>query len=279
MSPELSPLWYRLRNAAVSYVLYLRDHFYVDNLSVYYPTIVVTRGDALAAAGVLVLVTLAIGLWCWRARSRGGGRGAAVLVGWLWFLGVMVQNIGILQSGSASRADRYTYFASIGLFLACVWLWPAEWSRARMARLMTGAVVAACIILLSVFTFFRIMLWTNPLALYLDGLARTGPNPFLEFIVGQTLQESGNLDKAIEYYAMAAEHSNTFDAAFNNLGGLLTDTGHPREALPYLARARSLDPSNPIYKDNYDRAVRLLEHSTSIPGTQRGEGGRAGGRQ
>ena len=67
---------------------------------------------------------------CSRGRRRGfdchfrgwpGGRANAcpyLLVGWLWFLGTLVPVIGLVQVGGAALADRYTYFPSIGIFLA-----------------------------------------------------------------------------------------------------------------------------------------------------------------
>ncbi len=48
-------------------------------------------------------------------------RERAVLVGWLWFLGMLVPTIGLLQVGMQSMADRYTYLPQIGLFIAGVW--------------------------------------------------------------------------------------------------------------------------------------------------------------
>ena len=42
-------------------------------------------------------------------------------VGWFWFLGWLVPVIGLVQIGGQWRADRYTYFAFVGLFLAAAW--------------------------------------------------------------------------------------------------------------------------------------------------------------
>ena len=44
-----------------------------------------------------------------------------LLVGWLWYLGMLVPVIGLLQVGGASMADRYTYLPQIGLAIAVVW--------------------------------------------------------------------------------------------------------------------------------------------------------------
>ena len=50
---------------------------------------------------------------CSRASS-----GPYLLVGWLWFLGMLVPVIGLVQVGSQSLANRYTYLPHIGIMLA-----------------------------------------------------------------------------------------------------------------------------------------------------------------
>src|SRR5439155_541164 len=42
-------------------------------------------------------------------------------VGWLWFFGMLVPVIGLVQVGVQSMADRYTYVPLIGLFIMLVW--------------------------------------------------------------------------------------------------------------------------------------------------------------
>ena len=44
-----------------------------------------------------------------------------LLVGWLWYLGMLVPVIGLVQVGDQARADRYTYLPQIGLCLALAW--------------------------------------------------------------------------------------------------------------------------------------------------------------
>src|SRR5207248_3454584 len=44
-----------------------------------------------------------------------------LLVGWFWFLGMLVPVIGVVQAGLQSMADRYTYLPSIGILIMIVW--------------------------------------------------------------------------------------------------------------------------------------------------------------
>ena len=43
------------------------------------------------------------------------------MVGWLWYLGMLVPVIGLVQVGVQARADRYAYLPQIGLYLLVAW--------------------------------------------------------------------------------------------------------------------------------------------------------------
>ena len=62
------------------------------------------------------------GLLCWLAISAaaaGHGEGLPyLLVGWLWYLVMLVPVIGLVQVGIQAMADRYTYLTQIGLYMA-----------------------------------------------------------------------------------------------------------------------------------------------------------------
>ena len=55
------------------------------------------------------------------AAVLGRRRFPALLVGWFWYLGMLVPVIGLVQVGTQSRADRYTYLPQIGLCIAVAW--------------------------------------------------------------------------------------------------------------------------------------------------------------
>ena len=64
----------------------------------------------------------------WRRRPY-------VLVGWLWFLGMLVPVLGLVQLGYHARADRYTYLSQIGLSIALAW---SVWMRLSVAAISIG---------------------------------------------------------------------------------------------------------------------------------------------
>ncbi len=109
------PLTFRAKNAVVSLAAYLGKFFYPTGLThrYRYPDSWPVRDVALAAA-VLLLITA--GAILWRRRCP------YLLVGWLWYLGMLVPVLGLVQVGSQPMADRYTYLPMIGVTIALVWL-------------------------------------------------------------------------------------------------------------------------------------------------------------
>jgi hypothetical protein len=106
------PVWARGANAIDAYALYLVKSFWPTGLAAHYPhpgTAIPLARVGLALAGLLAISGLA---WALR-RSR-----PYLLTGWLWFGGMLVPVIGLVQVGVQARADRYTYLPQIGLALA-----------------------------------------------------------------------------------------------------------------------------------------------------------------
>ena len=109
----------RIANAIVSYAVYLGQFFWPAGLAAFYP-----RPQSLPAwqVGVALFVLTAVStstVLAWR-------RHPALLVGWLWYLGILLPVIGLLPIGDHARADRYTYLPDIGLSIAVVW--GARWA-------------------------------------------------------------------------------------------------------------------------------------------------------
>ena len=70
-------------------------------------------GWSCSAAAVVGGITIAA-LFLWPRHPY-------ALIGWLWFLGMLVPVIGLVQVGAMAHADRYTYLPQIGLLIAVVW--------------------------------------------------------------------------------------------------------------------------------------------------------------
>ena len=139
------PLSGRIGNALVSYVAYLGQMIYPVGLAVYYPH----PGNSLPVwkiVGAFILL-LVISAGAIAARQKKPW----FLMGWLWYLGMLVPASGLIQSGLQARADRYTYLPQIGLYLLLTWA-VADQSLGRRHRRKVlgglGAVILVALLLL-----------------------------------------------------------------------------------------------------------------------------------
>src|SRR5262249_8760539 len=104
----------RISNASISYASYLAETIWPAGLSVHYPF---PRTIPAWPATISTLVIIAISIVVLRLiRTR-----PYLAVGWFWYLVTMLPVIGLLQVGSHSRADRYTYIPLIGVFIMIAW--------------------------------------------------------------------------------------------------------------------------------------------------------------
>ena len=134
------PLGARLGNALVSIVRYLGKFFWPFDLAVCYPH--PGSWPAATVSGAVLLV-LALSVAAWRQRHIRPW----LLVGWAWFLVVLLPVIGLVQAGFQAMADRYTYLAIIGPQLALLMTVreiPARFMPRGLAAALGGVVLAAC---------------------------------------------------------------------------------------------------------------------------------------
>ena len=105
---------WRIGNALISYVAYLGQFFCPLGLAPCYPRRSVLPPWQVAAAALLLVSVTAVALRWRRQRPY-------LLVGWLWYVGMLVPVIGLVQFGGQAEADRFTYLPQIGLAIALAW--------------------------------------------------------------------------------------------------------------------------------------------------------------
>jgi len=163
------PFSLRLANAVVACARYLGKTLWPADLAVFYPHPGRWPNATVLIATVIIL-GLSAGLVVW------GRRRPWLAVGWLWFVGMLVPVLGLVQVGVQSMADRYTYLPSIGLFLAVVW-GLSEWSVFRKApRPLTVLVAALALAACGTRTWLQTRLWANTETLFTHAASVTRGN-------------------------------------------------------------------------------------------------------
>jgi len=247
LSTETLALKARLANALVAYARYLGEAVWPANLTMHYPHPYVPAmgGEPLAAwqiAGAAVLLLALSALAIAAARRR------YLLVGWLWFLGVLVPTIGLVQVGDQALADRYAYVPAIGLFIAVAWT-GCEW-HARLcvahrgcARALSACALAA-VVALAVAAWRQTGHWRDSVSLFEHTLAVIPKNPKIRYNLANEYRARGDLDAAIRHYRIALETDSESVNTRINLGNALRAKGQYEAAAEVYRAALERDPRN-----------------------------------
>jgi tetratricopeptide (TPR) repeat protein len=230
------PLNLRFGNALISFVTYLVQMVWPANLAVFYPYRQNTPVWQFVGAGVLLLSITVLAVLAMR-------RFPCFPVGWLWYLGMLVPVIGLVQVGGQSHADRYTYLPQIGLYLAIVWAIRDLTRSWRWRRPVLGVAAFSVTAALAVCARNQIACWRNDDSLWGHTLACTTGNYFAHYNLGYALAAQGRAAEAIEHYKQAVLINPNFVWPYNNLGILLGQQGRAAEAIEYYQKAIKLNPN------------------------------------
>ncbi len=272
---ERIPLLARLANGVDAYVVYLRKSVWPTGLAVFYPYPHGGLPPLRVAAGVALLGAISVAALALRRRSP------ALLVGWLWYLGMLVPMIGLVQVGEQARADRYTYLPQVGLGIAVAWGSVALVGRRLGPRVLAG-VAAALVAALAVAASRQVATRRHAHALIEHAHAVAQESFFVHLRLATVHLRAGRLEDAERHYrrgfaldpergrsrlvhfhlGMAYEDRRRGDAeaeaaryrevlaiapdharANARLGILLVARGRAAEARPFLERALAAGPS------------------------------------
>jgi protein O-mannosyl-transferase len=230
------PLSVRVANSLANYAIYLGKTFWPTHLTYFYPY---NPAPLVLVVGA-VLVLAALTAW-FALRVR---REPYLVIGWLWFLGTSVPTIGLIHVGIQSRADRYMYIPSIGLFLMVVWGWHdliARWpERRQLLAAFGGAALAGC----AAATSIQIGYWQNSLTLSQHAIEVTCNNFVAYDSLGRALHDAGHDDQAFLNYAEAVRIAPEFPQSQFNLAVSLRSQGRLIEAAEHFATAARLVPES-----------------------------------
>ena len=234
-----SPLDLRLANALVAYARYLGKTFWPSKLAVFYPYSALNLDSWQVVAAALLLLAITVGVVLM------GRRRPYLLVGWLWFLGMLVPVIGLVQVGKQSWADRYTYLPHVGLFIVIAWGASALIARWKWPRVISTAVAGLTLASCGLATSQQLSYWRNTKMLFQHAVAVTSGNFVAYTVVGNALIEEGKLPEAIEECRRALQISPEYPEAHNTLGNIHAKQEKYDEAIADYRAAVRADPNYP----------------------------------
>lgn len=268
----------RFQNALMGYVRYLGKLVWPEGLAVFYPYNTEWAVNQLAGAAIILAGVTLLAIFSWR-------RLPFVTVGWFWYVGTLLPVIGLVQVGSQSIADRYTYVPVIGITVLMVWsIRELLVHRQQLGRIAVAAGFAVLVVLASA-TWVQAGHWQNSIALFKHtaevttnnwvahsnlGIAYTAENEYEEAIkhyrkaieihqkdpeaehgLGVVLVKVGKIDEAIQHYLKALEIKPDHHEAFNNLGAAYAMQGRTEEAQKQYAEALRIKPDYAEAHNNF----------------------------
>jgi len=270
------PIIDRVVNALIACATYLVKLFVPVDMALPYPLRIVPVSAAIVPFLILTAITIAVVI----ARRPA----PYLLIGWLWFLGTLLPVIGIIAIGNQSMADRYTYFAYIGLFIAITFGAIDLAKRIRIPASALGTIAAIIIAGCSAVAARQVSYWKNPEALFTHTLAVTRDNSVAEYLLGQSLQVTKpdvamiHLHRAIDLVQplLQIENATTPDwypQAYVGLGTAMLMKARPmpqsdardaliKQAIATFRQALEIDPNAAHVKNNIGVAMQMLPQTS-----------------
>ncbi|MCK4790848.1 MAG: tetratricopeptide repeat protein, partial [Desulfobacteraceae bacterium] len=243
------PLYVRIANALVSYVGYIGKMIWPHDLSVFYPHPgAIPIWQAAGAGLLLVCVTVMI--------VRAARRYPYLAVGWFWFLGTLVPVSGLVQVGSHSMADRYTYVPFIGLFILVAWGAPEFAARLRQGRTVLAILVGVALSGFMTVTILQVRHWQNSMTLFRHALEVTSKNVKAHNNLGTAMLAQGRVNEAATHFFKALEISPQSAVLHYNAGLALLRQEKYKEAFAQYFEALRINPN--LLKAHRDLGNALL---------------------
>jgi tetratricopeptide (TPR) repeat protein len=261
------PLGVRVGNTLVSYCRHLGKLFWPTELAVFYPHPGHwPLGKVLLAGGLILGISVLLVVQ--RRRTP------FLLMGWLWFVGMLVPVIGLVQTGGQAMADRHTYLPSLGVLILAIWGVCELTRNWRYQVLALSAAGGTAIILCLALTQEQIGYWKDSESLFRHALEVTENNYLAHNNLGAALLGKGQLDEAIRQCQEAIRLKPDCTDAHNNLGTAFVMKGQMDAAIRQYQEALRLKPDYAdacynlanalLMKGHTDEAIRQLQEALRL---------------
>jgi len=241
----------RIVNVPLSYLGYIEKTVWPAKLAVFYP-LNISRAMFLQMM-IAVLLLLGISVLVLRLALKH----KYLFTGWFWYLGTLVPVIGLVQVGSQSMADRYTYIPLTGLFIIIAWGISdilTGWRHRKIALGLSSLVVLSA---LSICTYVQVHYWRDTITLFEHALKAAPENDIPHINLGVELTSQKKFDEAISHYNRAVQLNPKYSKTYNNLGIALKSMGRLNDAINSYRRAIGLEPGYMEAYNNLAIALRL----------------------
>lgn len=251
----------RILNAVRSCGFYIYKMFVPTGLAPYYPFMSDIPLKEVVLSSGLLLTASAASIWAFMKGNR------YFLAAWLYFIITLAPVIGIIQVGSQSAADRYTYLPSLSLFMAVgVGLAHVLQERAKARKIIS---VFSIIVTLtfSFLTVKQIGIWKDAITLWSHEIKHY-PVVFAYMYRAPLYYNTGRYKEAVEDYSIilgSLKDRNALSEMHMQRGRAFQAMGEFRQAEDDYSTAISLNPRNvSAYNNRANVYKRLGEYGLAI---------------
>jgi tetratricopeptide (TPR) repeat protein len=226
----------RFVGAMNGYASYIWKMFWPANLSIGYQDNVSTPNWQSVLSFAVIIVTSSLCLTNIKKRPY-------LLVGWLWFIGMLAPISGIFRTGPILSADRYTYASFIGLFVMLSWGILDESSKRFQGERVGIIAICLFLVMCSVLSLKQIRYWKDSLTLFSHAVV-VSPNDFRAHLhLGLALHKAGNGQKAMEHLNRTFQLSPGNAEVHHAIGYVLFERKEYREAIGHFLEAIRIKPN------------------------------------
>lgn len=252
MSTDKYPVWSRIGNALVSYVVYIEQTLWPICLAPFYPDPVSKLRLSQIVFAFAFLAAVSFAVFALRKRYP------AFLTGWCWYLLMLLPMIGIVQVGQHAHADRFMYLPQIGLCFV-VTSAASEFLRRQPAlRNYFASIALMGLIALAALANRQTSYWQDSFALWNHTLRCTADNYLAHNNLGVALWQKGNVEGAMDHYESALAIRPDYAAAHCNLAKALRATGQIDDAIFHYRKALEADPNVAEVHNDLGNAFRAI---------------------
>ena len=238
----------RIENAFVSYARYLEKTFWPVSLANPYPHVVHWPWVWILFAVALFVGLCVAAVWLGRKFPFG-------FTGWFWFVGTLVPVIGLIQVGSQSMSDRYSYLPLVGLFIVLVWGGAEVCARWHVPRRVVVSGVIIVLLACAARTRDQVGYWQNDGTLFRHTLSVTEGNYVAYINLGAWLSKNGQVGEALDCYYQALQMNPSDASVLYDIGNGFAKFGKWDEAIANYRHALEITPGQADILDNLGFAL------------------------
>jgi Flp pilus assembly protein TadD len=240
---DLSIAW-RLVEVPISYATYLGKTLWPSGLAFFYPH-PSTFQDGIGARVVPAVLGSLVLLAATAVVVVKARRAPWLPVGWLWFLGMLVPVIGLLQVGTQAWADRYAYLPLVGIYLMIAFAIRDAVSGQRRAVAPIAVCACAAIAALAIAARRQVDVWRDTRTLLEHAARVTRNNWMIHNDLGVEISRAGNLAEGRRHFHEALRIRPRYAEAHSNLGFSWFFEGRLDDAQRACERSLEIAPDHP----------------------------------